>query len=106
MILFVDRQIDNEHVKYNYTTIYRRFGGSIPGNRFRFRFVFVSCVRASGRGEAVWARDVCPPNAGPKVRKKSAPACTFFWACDTCFTVEMLVFAGVGGGLEVRFLCE
>ena len=35
------------------------------GNRFRFRFVFVSCVRASGRGEAVWAceRAVCS-NAG------------------------------------------
>jgi hypothetical protein len=28
-----------------------------PGNRFRFRFVFVSCVRASGRGEAAWARE-------------------------------------------------
>ncbi len=25
------------------------------GNWFRFRFVFVSCVRASGRGEAAWA---------------------------------------------------
>ena len=27
------------------------------GNRFRFRFVFVLCVRASGRGEAAWARE-------------------------------------------------
>ena len=27
------------------------------GNRFRLRFVFLSCVRASGRGEAVWARE-------------------------------------------------
>ena len=26
-----------------------------PGNLFLFRFVFVSCVRASGRGEAAWA---------------------------------------------------
>ena len=39
----------------------RRLGGNNrrrrpqSGNRFRFRFVFVSCVRASGRGEAVWA---------------------------------------------------
>ena len=46
------------------TNIYRRFRGSEhllmapkPGNRFRFRFVFVSCVRASGRGEAAWARE-------------------------------------------------
>jgi hypothetical protein len=30
-------------------------GGPQSGNLFRFRFVFVSCVRASGRGEAVWA---------------------------------------------------
>ena len=30
-----------------------------PGNRFRFRFVFVSCVRAGGRGEAAWAREGC-----------------------------------------------
>ena len=30
-------------------------GDPQSGNRFRFRFVFVSCVRASGRGEAVWA---------------------------------------------------
>ena len=33
------------------------FEPTIPGNRFRFRFVFVSCVRASGRGEAAWARE-------------------------------------------------
>ena len=30
-------------------------GDPQSGNWFRFRFVFVSCVRASGRGEAVWA---------------------------------------------------
>ena len=30
-------------------------GDPQSGNRFRLRFVFVSCVRASGRGEAVWA---------------------------------------------------
>ena len=36
---------------------YRRLRGlTQSGNRFRFRFVFVSCVRAGGRGEAAWAR--------------------------------------------------
>ena len=30
-------------------------GDPQSGNRFRFRFGFVSCVQASGRGEAVWA---------------------------------------------------
>ena len=38
----------------------RRLGGNNrrrrprSGNRFRFRFVFVSCMRTSGRGEAAW----------------------------------------------------
>lgn len=27
----------------------------LPGNRFGFSFVFVSCMQASGRGEAAWA---------------------------------------------------
>ena len=44
---------------YIYTYIYRRLGGNNRRRRTqsgnRFRFVFVSCVRASGRGEAVWA---------------------------------------------------
>ena len=49
----------------------RRLGGNNrrrrpqSGNRFRFCFVFVSCVRASGRGEAVWVRERgVSPNAG------------------------------------------
>ena len=40
-----------QNIAYIYIYIYRRVGGINlqPGNRFRFRFVFVSCVRA---GEA------------------------------------------------------
>ena len=43
-------------IHLNLGNVYRRLRGIDPqsGNRFRLRFVFVSCVRASGRGEAVW----------------------------------------------------
>ena len=56
-------------------------------------FVSCSCRACERAGEAkLRGRDVCPPNAGPKVRKKNAPPCTFFEDFDTCFTVEMFVF--------------
>ena len=49
-----------------------------PGNRFRFRFVFVSCVRASGRGEAAWAREGCASSTlGFRVRNFAASSDTF-----------------------------
>ena len=61
-------------------SIYQRFRGVStlvppePGNRFRFRFVFVSCVRASGRGEAAWAREGCASSTlGFRVRNSTAP---------------------------------
>jgi hypothetical protein len=42
------------------------------GNWLRFRFVFVSCVRASGRCEAVWAFERGMfVNAGPRHGEKS-----------------------------------
>ena len=42
---------------FSITKTSRRLRGlTQSGNRFRFRFVFVSCVRAGGRGEAAWAR--------------------------------------------------
>ena len=49
-----------------------------PGNRFRFRFVFVSCVRASGRGEAAWAREGrASSTLGFRVRNFPASSGTF-----------------------------
>ena len=52
-----------------------------PGNRFRFCFVFVSCVRAGGRGEAAWAREGCgcaSSTLGFRVRNSAAPLRHFF----------------------------
>ena len=45
-----------------------------PGNRFRFRFAFAACVRASKRGEAAWAREGCASSTlGFKVENSTAP---------------------------------
>ena len=56
------------------------------GNRFRFRFVFVSCVRASGRGEAAWAREGCASSPlGLQVRIYG-PARGHFLSKSCCYT--------------------
>ena len=66
------------------------------GNRFRFRFVFVSRVRASGRGEAAWAceRGVFV-NAGLQNGEKSSgvgrPFCMFAVFLHSCwFFIEII----------------
>ena len=57
-----------------------------PGNRFRFRFVFVSCVRASGRGEAAWAREGCASSTlGLRVANSPAPR-GHFASKSCCYT--------------------
>ena len=50
-----------------------------PGNQFCFRFVFVSRVRASGRGEAAWAREGCASRGvGFGAAERPGGACTLF----------------------------
>ena len=56
-----------------------------PGNRFRFRFVFVSCVRASGRGEAAWAREGCASSTLGFRVEISPPAPGHFSSKSCCY---------------------
>ena len=73
-----------------------------PGNRFRFRFVFVSCERASGRGEAAWAREGSDSSTlGLRVANSPAPRGPFcvgsklvlliIWCCLCGFYVLKVV---------------
>ena len=74
-----------------------------PGNRFRFRFVFVSCVRASGRGEAAWAREGSASSSlGLRVANSPAarPAFGAHFLCT-----GMWVLRGFGTLLMTRGAC-
>ena len=83
---------------------YRRLGGIIDAgdpqseNQFRFRFVFVSCVRTSGRGEAVFACErgafvnAVPQNGEMSSSGRGCCLCLFAAVC-ICFCVFIQIDA-------------
>ena len=75
-------------------------GDPQSGNWFGFRFVFVSCVRASGRGEAAW---VCEramfPNAGAQNGKMCSGGGSGGRLCLFVFVAMLMGFLIFSHGL-------